>query len=146
MDLNKTTKYAIRIMSFMAADETKIYTANDIYEKLKIPFRYLRKQMTLLSKNGLIESIQGKNGGYKLSGDSNKISLFDIVSVTEKSAFNNECFFDDEKCNLKDVCVMHDKWMVIRNTISDVFKKTSLADIIESDSHQFSLNTNLLIT
>ena len=54
MNINKTAEYALRIFGYMALDDNKLYSANDIYENLKIPFRYLRKLLTTLSKSDLI--------------------------------------------------------------------------------------------
>ena len=53
MNFNRTTEYALQIMSLMARDEARLYRTDDIYDKLKIPYRYLRKLMTGLAKSGL---------------------------------------------------------------------------------------------
>ena len=72
MNFSKTTEYALRILSYMSLDENRLYTANDLFDKLQIPFRYLRKQMNFLLKQGLLVSIQGKQGGYQIAKPSNK--------------------------------------------------------------------------
>ena len=66
MNFNKTTEYAFRILSFMAEDESRIYSVDEIFKNLKIPYRYLRKLMTNLSKSELILSVQGKSGGFRI--------------------------------------------------------------------------------
>jgi Rrf2 family protein len=146
MDFNKTTQYALRILSFMAEDETKMYSTNEIFESLKIPYRYLRKQMTILSKTGLIISIQGKYGGFKLNRNIKDISLFEIVKATEETRFDNICFFGHDKCSLKKKCAVHYKWLQVREHIINVLKTTSLLDIKNSGPHQFMSNSQLLIT
>ena len=146
MNFNKTTEYALQILSYMATDEKKLYSTNDIYKALKIPFRYLRKQMTILSKTELIESIQGKYGGYKFSKKISEISLLDIVNATENTKINNECFFGYQNCALTTVCVMHNKWASVKANISKVLKTTSLKDIKDSGSHHFMTVNNLLFT
>ena len=98
MNFSKTTEYALRIMSFMAMDEKKLYSANDIYENLEIPFRYLRKLLTTLSKSGLLISVQGKSGGYRISKNLCEISLFDIVNAMGDNPINNEGFFGFHDC------------------------------------------------
>ena len=146
MNFSKTTEYALQIMSFIAAEENKFYSANEIYEALQIPFRYLRKQMTILSKTGLIESKQGKYGGYRLSKKTNEISLLDIVNVTEVTSLYNICFFAYQNCSLKAKCRMHDKWVSVRNSVIEILKTTSLKDIKDPYTHQFISNNNLLFT
>lgn len=146
MNFNKTTQYSLRILSFMANEESKLYSTKDIFEALKIPFRYLRKQMTILSKTGLIESIQGKYGGYKIAKKIKNISLLDIVNATEDTKLNQICFFGNKKCVEKKACAIHDKWAKVREHISEVLSSTSLLDIKNKGPHQFMKNLDLLTT
>ncbi len=110
-------------------DEKKLYSANDIYDKLQIPFRYLRKLLTILSKSGLIKSVQGKNGGYKISKGLSEISLFDIIRATGDDLINNECFFGFGNCVLEKKCAIHDKWTAGSENINNVLTTTTLDDI-----------------
>ena len=93
MNFKKTTEYALRILSHMAIDEKKLYSTKEIYESLSIPFRYLRKQMTILSKSEFLESVQGKYGGYRISKNLNEITLLNIIDATGDTQLANECFF-----------------------------------------------------
>ena len=140
MNFSKTTEYALRILSFMAMDEEKLYKANDIYKSLHIPFRYLRKQLTLLTKSGLLNSIQGKYGGYKISRKLSEISLLDIVNATVDKSKQNDCFFGFEGCAIVEKCAMHDKWTVIQKNINNVLKSTNLAELKETGPHSFISN------
>ena len=142
MNFSKTTEYALRIMSFMAMEEKKLYSANDIYENLKIPFRYLRKLLTNLSKRGLLISVQGKSGGYKISKNLNKISLFDIVNATGEIPINNVCFFGFHHCAFEKKCGMHDKWAALQKSINNILTSTTLAELKETGPHSFISNNN----
>jgi len=130
----------------MAMDEERLYRANDIYEKLKIPFRYLRKQLTVLTKSGLLISVQGKNGGYRISKKLNEISLYDIVEATGDTHLVDECFFGFENCAFDHKCAMHDKWASVRQSINTVLKNTSLAELKETGPYSFITNNSLILT
>lgn len=138
ISFNRTTEYAFRIMSHMALDRDKIYRSDDIYEDLKIPFRYLRRLLTLLSKKGLLVSIQGKYGGFRLEKKLSEISLYDIVVAVDEDKKPKECFFGYEKCPINEKCSMHDKWKSIRFAIDEVLTKTTLKDLIENGNNDFS--------
>lgn len=129
MNFSKTTEYALRILSYMSLDESRLYTANDLFEKLQIPFRYLRKQMNFLLKQGLLVSIQGKQGGYRIAKPLNDISLLDIVVATEDLTNENLCFFGFQECPLTNRCAMHDKWGEVRNKTFEILKTTTLLDL-----------------
>jgi Rrf2 family protein len=129
MNFSKTTEYALRILSHMAGDVEKKYSADDLYDYLKIPYRYLRKQLTILTKSGLLISIQGKGGGYRISKNLTEISLYDIVVATGDSIINKDCFFGFQDCALEEKCVMHDKWISLQENINNVLVSTKLESI-----------------
>lgn len=129
MNFSTTTEYAIRTLVFMASNETRLFTSTDIFNELNIPFRYLRRQLTQLSKSGLIRSIKGKNGGYILAKRSVDITLFDIVKSVDEKQLENKCFFGFGDCALVEKCMMHDKWQAIQENILNVLKKTNLQEL-----------------
>jgi len=133
MKFNKTTEYALRILSYMAKDEKKSYSTSEIYDALKIPFRYLRRLMTDMTKTGLIKSIQGKYGGFQFEKKINDISMFDIVKSSDENYFNTQCFFGFQTCSLNNICIMHNEWARIRIDIEKTLSKTKLSDVNESD-------------
>jgi Rrf2 family nitric oxide-sensitive transcriptional repressor len=145
MNFTKTTEYAFRILSYMAKDESHLYNANELYENLKIPFRYLRKQLTLLSKAGLLISEQGKNGGYKIAKDLTTISLLDIVHATGANISGNACFFGFSNCALAEKCAIHDKWASIYENVNNVLISTNLAEFRKITNHEVLITNNKFI-
>jgi Rrf2 family protein len=129
MKLSNTTEYALRILSFMAMDEKLLYTANDLFDKLQIPYRYLRKQLNFLLKQGFLVSVQGKTGGYQIAKSLNDISLMDIIEATDDTKIENMCFFGFSECPLTHKCSMHEKWGEVRNATITLLKTTTLQDI-----------------
>lgn len=129
MNFSKTTEYAFRILCFMAQDESRLYNVDEIFEKLRIPYRYLRKLMTNLTRSGFIVSIQGKNGGYKISKKIEEIKLLEILDAVDPDYLSGKCFFGFDNCALQTPCIMHNQWTDIRTNITTVLAGTSLADI-----------------
>jgi Rrf2 family nitric oxide-sensitive transcriptional repressor len=143
MNFNKTTEYAFRILSYMALDESRLYSVDEIFEKLQIPYRYLRKLMTNLSKSKFIDSIQGKNGGYKISGKLSDIKLLDLIEVIDPEYLSGKCFFGIANCALDSTCLMHDKWTDVRTQINTILANTSLADIKQGKNQELILNNTI---
>ncbi len=54
-------------------------TIHAISEKQKIPTKYLVHILIQLKKMGLVESIRGKQGGYRLVKAPNRISLGEVI-------------------------------------------------------------------
>lgn len=129
MNFNKTTEYSLRILSYMSLNVDKLYSAKDMAEVLKIPYSYLRTQLNLLSKLGLLESIQGKQGGYRIATPLEKVSLLDIVNITEDFTKENMCFFGFQECPLQNRCSLHDKWGEVRDKTFEILRNTTLQDL-----------------
>lgn len=146
MNFSKTTEYSLRILSFMAIDETKLYNAEMLCSCLEIPYRYLRKLLTKLTKSGLLISHQGKHGGYKMSRSSEEMSLWDIVEATEGDQSQQQCLLGFNNCVFGTNCSLQKKWETVQNSINEMLKDTTLAELKESGSHKFIIKHNFLLT
>ena len=126
----------------MAIDETKLYSAEMLCSCLEIPYRYLRKQLTKLTKSGLLISHQGKYGGYKISKPSVEISLWDIVEATEGEQNRHQCLLGFDNCVFGVNCSLLEKWKTVQNSINKMLRDTTLAELKKSGSHKFIIKHN----
>ena len=129
MTLSKTTEYALRILTLMAAENEKKFSSLYIHNELKIPKKYLQRLLTDLSKYGLIKSLQGRNGGFILAKKAKKIKIAEIIDAVEGFKKEPSCFFGFEKCARNKPCAMHDVWAKSQEDLIKILKSTSLDDI-----------------
>lgn len=129
MKLSKTSEYALRILSYMAKDSSKMYSAKELVESLHISDKYLRRLMTNLSKSGFIKSIQGRDGGYKFDKEPADISFADIIDSIDGMKRYTGCVLGFNECSDENACVMHSTWVAIREKFVSVFEKSTLADL-----------------
>jgi Rrf2 family protein len=147
MLFNKTTEYSFRIFAFMAMDKKKLYRADEIYEQLNIPERYLKRLLTDLSKTRLMESVQGNRGGFRLNKNPEKISLLDIVNATESHPDKSLCFFGFRECKFgKTKCYMHEKWISIIKEIEKLLKSTKLSDLTDHETQKYITEKMQILT
>ena len=61
-------RYALRVLVDMAEhSQDERVPLKEIAERQQISQKYIESIMTLLSKNGFVDGIHGKGGGYKLN-------------------------------------------------------------------------------
>ena len=130
----------------MSIEEDKIYSAEVLNENLEIPFRYLRKQLTKLSNNGLLTSYRGKSGGYMLSRPAKEITLWDIIEITEDTDHTHQCIFGFEDCAFGQRCAIHYKWEKIQDAINEMLKNTTLEELKRIGPQRFISQHNLMLT
>lgn len=68
-------------------------TAKDLAEFHGVPHPYLAKALQTLSNDGILRTVSGPKGGYKLAQHPSKVSLLDIVLSIEG---DESCFECDE--------------------------------------------------
>ena len=138
MNLSKTSKYAFRVLGYMAKDEKALYSARQLYRENNVPERYLRRLLTHLSKFGFIKSIQGRQGGFTFARDISKIFLIEIVEAIDGTELIGECILGYKKCAFNYSCPMHDIWEDAKMHVINTLSNTSLKDIqnkmVETDS------------
>ena len=64
MQLKITTDYAIRMILYLAQNESVIVSATEIAQAMKIPHSYLIQIGAVLKKSGLIQAHRRCNGEY----------------------------------------------------------------------------------
>jgi len=108
MRLTKQTNYAIRIMMYCAANNGNLSQIPEIAKAYGISELFLFKILKPLTKNGLVESVRGRNGGVRLSKNAADIRLSDVMRVTEDNFNMAECFSDEGvDCPLVDSCELN---------------------------------------
>ena len=127
MQLHNTTQYAIRILSYIAKYGTsRLYPAKELSDTLNIPYKFLTKIMSELVKANFVDSIKGREGGYKLSKPSKEISVYDILGAFRELEDDTKCVLGIGECDGKNKCALHDQWLEPRDLIRKMYKDTTL--------------------
>lgn len=130
MQFTLTTDYAIRTV-FYLAKEKQIRNAETLAVNLGIPLSYVPKVTSLLKKAGIIDAMEGVQGGYYLIKDPLKIALWDIISVTENTVQINRCLEKDHFCSryAVETCPVRKVYKNIQEEFKDRFKNISISEL-----------------
>jgi len=129
MRLQKTTEYAIRVMVFLAANTSEVFSVNRLHELLKIPYKYLGRLMHQLTEGKLVAVKHGKRGGYCINKDRQPIYLYQIVGLVEGLENYERCVLGFESCSDDNPCPMHKIWMNFREDLRELIFNTTLEDL-----------------
>ncbi|NQX96157.1 MAG: Rrf2 family transcriptional regulator [Erythrobacter sp.] len=84
MQLGKGVEWTTHICTILALlPEGKGLSVDALAEFFEVPSAYLSKQMQLLRRAGIVDSVRGKRGGYRLGKGVDEITLLDIVRAIE---------------------------------------------------------------
>ncbi len=130
MELNNTSKYAIRVLSYIANHgNNKILSVRELSDILDIPYKFLTKIMTDLVKEDFIVSVRGREGGNKLSRDASEITIMQILNAFNQFNNQEDCLLGIGLCDHTKKCALHDQWVVPKMMIHKIFEETTLKDL-----------------
>ena len=130
MQLSNTSQYAIRIMAYIAdKKDSNPINATELAEALSMSYKFLTKIMLELIKADFVESIRGRDGGYKLKKCASEIMVDDILNLFNDSIKDEQCVLGIGFCNGMCKCALHDQWMEPKLLMQRMFRESSLKDI-----------------
>ena len=138
MRLSMSSEYAIRCLVFMATAEADLCPVQQLSNRLNIPYKYLGRLMGRLREAGFVESVRGKNGGYRIAKPLIEIRLEQIIETVEGLEDFNRCLLGFERCDEDNPCPMHEFWSGPKDGIQDMLVNVSLADMVKSEGKKLS--------
>lgn len=128
-------RYALRVMIDLAEHNTRDYIPlADIAKRQEISEKYLESIVGVLSKKGLVESLRGKGGGYRLNRSPEEYTVASILKVTEGSLAPVACLENEvNTCPRAAECRTIDMWTKLYKLIDDFFEDVTIADLIRPD-------------
>lgn len=129
--LTKLTDYGILLMTHLAASDLPQHTASDLAAATHIPLPTVSKILQMLLHEGLLESIRGARGGYRLARDPNRISVREVIDAFEGSIALTECNLESSECEQSEVCSTSGNWKKINAAVRTALDAITLADMAE---------------
>ncbi|PKF81020.1 Fe-S cluster assembly transcriptional regulator IscR [Vibrio sp. vnigr-6D03] len=130
MRLTSKGRYAVTAMLDVAlhSQESPVPLA-DISERQGISLSYLEQLFSKLRKAGLVASVRGPGGGYRLGTDANDIAVGMVIAAVDESV-------DATKCNGKadcqggSRCLTHTLWRDLSARISEFLNNITLGELM----------------
>ncbi len=130
---SKACEYGIRALTVIAeaGKEDKKIGIKDICKQANTPESFTAKILQNLVKREIISSQKGPSGGFYISKDLTKISLYDIVDAIDGKSIFGKCGLGLSACNAKKPCPLHHQFEVVRTELTSMCKDNSLQDLLK---------------
>jgi Rrf2 family protein len=133
MQVSREMDYAIRAAVVLAASEGRIVSKREISETVNIPRNFLAIILPRLVRGGLIESLPGPRGGYRLAKAAGSVSLYDIIAVIDSGFALNKCLSNKHTCELKESCPVTSYWQELQGKVVQFLQGVRL-DVVAAGS------------
>jgi len=144
VQLKKYTDYALRVLIFTGMKSNgELSNIKEISEVFQISQNHLGKIVHELNKLKLIETIRGRNGGFRLAKQPEEINIGLVVRVLESDTNLLECF-DKEKnhCVLTPACTLKHVLNKALHSFYKVLEGYTLRDLILNERELKELMRN----
>lgn len=133
MMISTRGRYALRVLADLAENAEKGYIPmKEIANRQEISLKYLERIIPILSKEGIVEGIQGKGGGYRLVKSPEECRIGDILRLTEGNLAPVACLECSAKpCKREGECRTYPMWTEFYELVNEYFDKKTLADIVK---------------
>ncbi len=128
-------RYALRVLIDLAEHKDCGYVPmKEIAARQGISLKYLERIIPVLSKNGIVEGIQGKGGGYRLIKAPEECRIGEILRLTEGDLAPVACLESGaEPCNKTCECRTYPMWVEFYKMVNEYFDGKTLADVLKKE-------------
>ena len=118
MKFSTRDRYALRLMVELANRPNDLIPLKDISDKQRISLKYLEQIVTPLAKAGLVSSVRGAQGGYRLARPAGEITSGEILRAVEGELTAIPCLASSVDCPHRSQCHTLDFWSGLNDLIN----------------------------
>lgn len=129
LKLSKLSDYATVLMTQLASDPDRLHSAHELSGRTHVAAPTVRKLLKLLARGGLVQSIRGAQGGYRLVKSPTQITVADIISVIDGPIALTQCSVHKGCCAIESFCGVRSNWRLINKAILHSLQSVTLAQM-----------------
>jgi Rrf2 family protein len=135
MNVGKRVDYGIRALCYLAGQPPeRIVRRAEIQERQNIPPHFLSKILRSLVGAGLLDSVPGARGGFRLGRPAQHISVRAVYESIQGQLSLMECVDHREaSCSFAPVCTQIAIWSGAQETLAKYLEDISIGDIADGN-------------
>jgi Rrf2 family iron-sulfur cluster assembly transcriptional regulator len=134
MKLSTKGRYAVMAMVDLARHgKERPVSLADIAQRQEISLSYLEQLFARLRRAGLVKSVRGPGGGYRLALGATHTRISDIILAVDEPIKVTRCDGQVmDGCHAdRSRCLTHDLWAELGNQIHRYLSSVTLDDVVE---------------
>ncbi len=134
MKLSSRTDYALRALFTLAGIEKGgVVSTRQLAEQNDIPRKFLEQILMELKAKGWIDSVTGKNGGYRLAKPPGEITMGEIIRHFDGILAPIACVSVTgyKRCSQEPVCRFRRLFLDARNYVAGIMDRATLESVFQ---------------
>ena len=135
MRITQWGEYGLHFSTFVASKtaQGQVIGAQEIATAQGVALDYAQQILQRLRKGGILESVRGPQGGYRLTKTPTEITVRDILIAAEGDTFEIICEtkpLDNVRCHEGTVCALRGLWRDLKTHVDQFLSDRTLADLV----------------
>lgn len=124
-------RYALMVCLDLAQQDPEAFISlREVAERQNISMKYLESIVAMLNRAGLVSSLRGKGGGYRLTRPASQVTVAEILRLTEGSMAPVDCVGPGGCCEKSGQCISFPMWHQLDAVIDSYLRQITLTDLL----------------
>ncbi len=132
LKLTKKADYGLIALRHLAGEQRGA-SAKDIADSYGIPLPLLSKILQKLVRDGLLVSVQGTHGGYRLARNPHEITTLEVIRAIDGPIILTQCFTEHAECDQSDRCTVREPLRKVHEGILRLLSSITISDLSRDD-------------
>ncbi len=130
LKLTKKADYGLIALKHLAVNPCgDSSSAKAIAECYGIPVPMLAKILQKLTRIGLLQSLPGSNGGYRLAREADKITALEVIRAIDGPIILTNCFTAHGECDQSEKCTVREPLRRVHEGIVNLLNTITISDM-----------------
>jgi len=129
LKLGKLADYGTMIATVLAAEPGRMYSAQELATRTHVSAPTVSKLLKQFTRSGLVASLRGAHGGYRLGRSPTHITVADVIAAIDGPIGLTQCSVHKGDCAVESTCGVRSNWRLINAAIHQALKSVTLADM-----------------
>ena len=127
--ISRLTDYGTLILVYLSEQDGRLCSASEVATGTHVAQPTVQKLLKVLARTGLVDSVRGADGGYRLSRSPRLIDAAQILDALEGPVAITECSTQESQCELESLCHVGSAWQRINSALRVALSEISLVDL-----------------
>ena len=134
LKLTKKADYGLIALRHLALGEVgETASAKEMADAYGLPLPLLSKILQKLARGGMLQSVAGTNGGYRLTRDPKNISAMEVIRAIDGPIVLTSCFTEHagqhKNCNTSAMCTVREPLRRVHEAMLGLLEKFTIAEL-----------------
>ena len=134
LKLTKKADYGLIALKHLAVNSGEASaSAKAIAECYGIPLPLLAKILQKLTKLGMLQSVAGTNGGYRLARSATSITALEVIRAIDGPIILTNCFTAHGECDQSEKCTVREPLRKVHEGILQLLNTITISDMSKDE-------------